>query len=195
MTKFCLPMGLHWPLARCLKATLNLHGIEDTCLVLCIFNMLAQLSEHGVQELLSEVLLSSGFTWEKNVSNSLWCGPWTASVLKPLVDVMLTVMTATFSQQLTRCIAAVVRCFTDWIFATLWSGYDRPCLTGAEIETQRGVLTADSQGVRELGWGPQPLWLFSLGRIIAVNGVWHVVQTKCDLVHSQRRGEGPLGFV
>lgn len=102
-------MGLHWPLARCLKATLNLHGIEDTCLVLCIFNMLAQLSEHGVQELLSEVLLSSGFTWEKNVSNSLWCGPWTASVLKPLVDVMLTAMTATFSQQLTRCVAGSCR--------------------------------------------------------------------------------------
>lgn len=43
-------MGLYWQPARCLKATLHLHWIEDTCLVLCIFNMLAQLAEHRVQE-------------------------------------------------------------------------------------------------------------------------------------------------
>ena len=34
VSKFCLPMGLYWWLARCLKATFNLHGTEDTCLVL-----------------------------------------------------------------------------------------------------------------------------------------------------------------
>ena len=39
-------MGLCWPLARCPKATLNLHRIEDTCLVLRVSNLLAQLLEH-----------------------------------------------------------------------------------------------------------------------------------------------------
>lgn len=36
--------------------------------------------------------------------------------------------------------------------------------------------------------GPPFTVTVPLGCVIAVSGVWHVVQSKCDLVHSQKTG-------
>lgn len=139
------------------------------------------------RSLLSEDSPSRGFTEEKNLSNSVWCGPWTASVLKPFMDVMLTMRVSRIQQLSSCCTGSVERCFTDLIFARLWDGCCYPCLTNEEVEAHQGMLRSHSWEVHDVGGDPIHCDC-PFGCVIAVSGVWHVVQTKSDLVHSQKTG-------
>lgn len=145
-------MGLPWRLARCLKATLNLHWLEDTCVALHIFNGLAQLAKRGLQEPFLWGLAFPGvYSGRMNKLLVIWlldsfC-PKTFSA-----DVMLTIMRAPFVQQFPAAVpAGVVRCFTDLIFARLWGGCYHPRLRDEEVEAQRGVRRSHIQEVPDLG--------------------------------------------
>lgn len=75
VSKFCLLMGLCWRLARRLKATLNLHWLEDTCLAVCILNMLAQLIEQSPGASSLRTRLPEGSLREESIKlRTVW--PW-----------------------------------------------------------------------------------------------------------------------
>lgn len=126
------------------------------------------------RSLLSEDSPSRGFTEEKNLSNSVWCGPWTASVLKPFMDVVLTMRASRIQQLSSCCTGSVERCFTDLIFARLWGGCCYPCHTNEEVEAHKGMLRSHSWEGAWYGRGPHSLWLFPLAVLLlwVVCGMW-----------------------
>lgn len=124
--------------------------------------MLAQLIEHRVQEPppLCGLACLRIYLGEECIK---FLVVWPLDTFCPnsfFVDMVLTVVIAIFIQQLSILAAvpaAVVRSFTDLIFATLRCGYYHLCLTDVEIEAPRGVLRSYSQGMRELVWEWRPL--------------------------------------
>lgn len=124
MSKFCLPMGLYWRLARCLKAALNSRWLEDTCLVLCIFNVLVQLLEHRIQQPprwgLTFPRVCLGEEWIKVLT--VW--PSDYHYAKTFfVGGMLTRMIAAFILQLSSCSASTcceMLCWFNLCAAVRW---------------------------------------------------------------------------
>ena len=115
VSTFCLPMGLYWRLARRLKATLNLHWIEDTCLVLRISNMLAQLLEHSVQEPPRWGLAFQRVCLREECIKLLVVWPSDSFCPKTFfVNGVLAIMIAAFVQQLASCSASNC-CETTWL--------------------------------------------------------------------------------
>lgn len=188
MSKFCLLKGLCWRLARRLKATLNFHWLEDTCLAVCILNMLAQLVEPSPGASSLRTRLPEG-----SRRRSIYQTPYGVALGRLLSENLLRTWRWPWERHICGSFPAAAPAVLEMLYWLNLCKTVSGCLQMRKLRLSQ-VCWGHIAGRCMMWEGPPFTVTVPLGCVTAVSGVGHVVRSKCDLVHSQKTG-GPLSLI